>query len=209
MRAPISVAIPTIPPRAVGGTSASEAYEVPGIPYVRGGGLLQQAVYSAQHQTVEPRAIHVALDNEKKGAADTRQRALDMVDSEYVSFLDDDDLMYPHHLETHWALLRETGADVAYSWFDGNEPFPASSHRGKVWDPAGPHHITMTITVRTELAKQVGFAPHPDAREDGAFEDWRFILGLNELGAKFIGTGLLTWHYRVWRGNTSGLATRW
>lgn len=200
------VAIPTIPPRAANGVPVDPPPGFPGMPRAP---MLIQASWSVQQQTVKPAGISLAVDMDHKGAAATRQRALDLVTTPWVSFLDDDDLMYPHHIETHWRILQESGADVAYSWFDGNEPFPASTHRGKVWDPAGPHHITMTITVRTELAKQIGFAPHPDARADGSFEDWRFICGLNELGARFVGTDELTWHYRIHNNNTSGLAARW
>ncbi len=129
-------------------------------------------------------------------------------DEEVEIFIDSDDTWYPHHLETHWRLLQESGADVAYSWFDGNLPFPESTHRGRVWDPAAPHHTTMTITVRTELAKRVGFAlDHPEGWIL-AQEDWRLIVGLNEIGAKFIGTAETTWTYRVHGGNTSGMAGR-
>lgn len=193
---PITVAIPALPTRT------------------GPGGLLEQAIDSVRRQTVTPAGgISVVIDTNRDGAAITRQRALNAVETDFVSYLDDDDILHPHHLETHWALLRETGADVAYSWFDGNEPFGPQgelTHRGKVWNPEGPHHITMTITVRTALAKQVGFTPHPDASEAiGMAEDWVHILGLNALGARFVGTGIVTWTYRVHSGNTSGLATRW
>jgi hypothetical protein len=208
--APITVAIPVIPTRGFGSPPVKPP---PGFPHIPAAPMLEQAVASVHAQTLKPSGgISLAADVDKLGAATTRQRALDAVTTEWVSFLDDDDLMYPHHLETHWRILQESGADVAYSWFDGNQPFGIEgerTHRGKVWNPAGPHHITMTITVRTELAKRVGFAPHPDASPDGMYEDWRMILGLNTLGAKFIGTDQLTWHYRVHSGNTSGLATRW
>ena len=203
---PIGVALPTIPPRAYGSPPVDPPAGFPaGMPRAS---MLDQAVWSVQQQTVAPAGMWVALDVDREGAAATRQRALDMVDAEYVAFLDDDDLWYPHHLEVHWNLLREHDADVAYSWFDGNEPFP--EHRGRRWDPDQPHHITMAITVRTELAKAVGFStPNPRATATCAGEDWMFILGLNDSGAKFVGTGEVTWHYRVHGANTSGLATRW
>lgn len=205
--------MPTIPPRAIGGNSTAEAYEVPGIVHVPGGGLYEQAVTSIANQTVAPLALHVALDVDRQGAAATRQRALDMAAEDpratFVAFIDDDDLWYPHHLETHWNLLREHDADVAYSWFDGNEPFgPNPAHRGLAWDPEHPHHITMGITVRTELAKAVGFDVGMATAGCGN-EDWQFLLGLNALGAKFVGTGEITFHYRLHRTNTSGLPSRW
>lgn len=190
MTAPITVAMPTIPPRV-------------------GGQLFKHAVYGVRKQTLQPAGgISVALDVDKAGAAVTRQRALDAVRTEYVAFLDDDDYFYPQHLSTLYGLLREHEAHYAYSWFDGNNPFPA--HRGRQMNPEDPHHTTMTVLVRTELAKEAGFLqPDGPMHRDWSGEDWQFELRCLQLGGKFIGTADITWHYRVHGGNTSGLATRW
>jgi hypothetical protein len=196
---PVTVVIPTHPARG----AALDART-----------LLGQAVASVRAQTLQPAGgISIACDLNGDGAAATRQRALDEVDTEFVSFLDSDDTWYPHHLGRHWQLLTAgTGdkrlsayADVAYSWFDGNDPFPM--HRGRVFDPADPHHLTMTLTVRTALAKRVGFLGDP-LHPDWSGEDWRMILGLRDLGARFVGTGEVTWTYRVHGANTSGHPTR-
>lgn len=172
------------------------------------GTLLGRAVASIHAQTVRAGGgISIACDLDGDGAAKTRQRALDEVETEFVSFLDSDDWLYPNHLETHWRILQESGADVAYSWFGGNRPFPESTHRGIPFDPEHPHHITMTITVRTSLAKAAGFGDKP-LHLEWAGEDWIHLLRLCELGAKFVGTGEETWHYAVHGGNTSGLPNR-
>ena len=192
---PITACIPTHPARG-------DAFD--------GHSLLGQAIASVFRQTAQAEGgISLATDLDGDGAGRTRQRALDAVETEWVSFLDSDDTWYPHHLATHMRLLEESGADVCYSWFDGNQlPGWEITHRGRVWNSAEPHHTTMTLTVRTELAKRVGFATdHPEGWTL-AQEDWRFVLGLNELGAKFIGTGETTWTYRIHGGNTSGLPSR-
>jgi len=187
--ADITVATPTIPPRVCNG-------------------MLEASNLSVREQTLLPEGgISVALDVDKRGAARTRQRALDAVRTKWVAFLDDDDWLYPNHLETLYQLVIEHGADYSYSWFDGNNPFPM--HKGRQMNPAEPHHTTMTVLVRTELAKEVGFANHPDAPSEWSGEDWAFTLGCIKLGAKFIGTGDTTWHYNVHSGNTSGLQSRW
>lgn len=189
---PIAVVIPTHPAR--GHTSDPKT-------------LLGRAVASVRAQTVQPQGgVSIACDLDGDGAAKTRQRALDAVgDVEFVSFLDSDDYFYPNHLETHYRLLRVENADVAYSWFGGNRPFLESTHRGIPFDNAHPHHITMTITVRTELAKQVGFLfdqMHPEWYG----EDWKMVTGLAALGAKFVGTGEETWYYDSSHGgNSSGI----
>lgn len=191
----ITVVTPSIPPRT------------------QVGGLLRRAVYSVRKQTFQPTGgISVALDVDKQGAAVTRQRALDAVrpDSDWVAFLDDDDTWYPHHLETLKELVEESGADYAYSWFDGNNPFPM--HRGKQMSENFDemHHTTMTIMCRTELAKAAGFLqPEGPMHHEWAGEDWQFMQRCHKLGAKFIGTGEITWTYHVHTGNTSGLPERW
>ncbi len=180
----ITVAIPTIPPRAE---------------------KLARAVKSVFDQTFAASALSIAIDTKKRGAAHTRQRALDGVKTTWVAFLDDDDYFYSNHLEKCMSMLEAHEADVAYTWFDGNNPFPM--HRGREWNPKEPHHITMTLVVRTELAQDIGFAlDHPEGWTLPQ-EDWRMIVGLNNLGARFIGTGDITWHYTVDGGNTSGLPT--
>lgn len=206
-KSPITVAIPTHPAR---GNTMNPAT------------LLGRAYASVQAQTLQPEAVAIACDLNGDGAGATRQRALDEVETEFVSFLDSDDYLYPHHLETHWRLLTAVGegaelddiaglspvADVAYSWWGGNRPFPESSHRGPHFNPQRPHHITMTLTVRTSLAKAAGFITEP-LGPDWTGEDWHFILRLCELGARFVGTGDETWFYDSFHGgNTSGHPNR-
>lgn len=186
---PITVATPAIPPRVCNG-------------------LLQAAADSVSEQTVKPTGgMSVSVDVLKEGPGVVRQRALDAVRTDWTAFLDDDDYFYPHHLERLYGLVKDHDADVAYGWFDGNKPFPML--RGRQFNHDEPHHTTMTLLVRTELAKSIGFtAHHPDGWALPS-EDWQFILGCSAAGAKFIGTGDVTWHYRVHGKNTSGLPERW
>jgi hypothetical protein len=197
--------------------------------------LLGRAIASVNAGIVKPRAIVIAVDMDRSGAAKTRQHALDLalgvgvdpddhIPTKFVSFLDSDDTWYTGkeddgvhfgHLATHRRLLcGESGTedlgDVAYSYFDGNGIAQEweKTHRGKAWDPQNPHHITMTITVRSSFARQCSFIG-PDLDPDWTGEDWRFILALNELGARFVGTGEITWTYQVDHGgNTSGSPLR-
>jgi glycosyltransferase involved in cell wall biosynthesis len=172
------------------------------------GGLLYAAVTSVQTQTVVlGGGISIALDANREGAARTRQRALDAVQTEWVAFIDDDDLWYPHHIETLLELQRATDADFLYSWFDGNNPFPM--HRGRQFNHAEPHHTTMNVMVRTKIAKDAGFLmPNGPLHQDWMGEDWQFIMRCSGMGAKFAGTGEITWHYRSHGQHTSGLP-RW
>jgi glycosyltransferase involved in cell wall biosynthesis len=186
VRSNITVVTPSIPPRTE---------------------MLVRAMRSVVTQTLAPDALSVVLDTEHAGAAATRQRALQAVQTGWTAFLDDDDWFYADHLRTLMNIARDANADYAYSWFDGNDPFPM--HRGRQMNPAEPHHTTMTVLVRTELAKEVGFVNHPDAPAEWSGEDWRFTLECVRAGAKFVGTGEVTWHYNVHGANTSGYGSRW
>lgn len=170
-------------------------------------GSLRRAVDSVLSQQHPADAVVVAVDATHDGAAATRQRALQMARSDWVAFLDSDDWWYPHHLSTLLDLAREHDADYCYSWFSGNDPFPM--HRGRQMNAADPHHTTMTVMVRTGLAKAVGFVNHPDANKVWPGEDWNFTLQCVQANARFAGSGDITWHYGVDGRNTSGLPTRW
>ena len=185
----VAVLIPTIPPRT--------------------GNRLTRALQSVFEQTLTPVEVHVLVDRNREGAPAIRQRALNLLSDRirWVAFLDDDDFWYPHHLHTLVNLAQNEQAQVAYSWFDGNDPFPM--HRGRQWNPADPHHTTMNILVDRRYAQFVGFRQdHPEGW-DLPQEDWRFIVDLNNIGAKFAGTGEITWHYAAHGENTSGRPDRW
>jgi len=195
MKPGITVAIPTIPPRAH---------------------LLQRAVASVLAQTHPAAGLAIAIDYAKQGAGGTRQRALDMVDTQWVAFLDDDDEFMPTHLETLWNAAHAHSADYVYAWYEtvpfGCDPFPASPHYLDPWDPTRPRQTTVTTLVRTELAKEVGFANFTETGEliDGQRwgEDYAFTLGCNEKG-KIHHVVAKTWYWHHDSGNTSGRSDRW
>jgi len=191
-----------------GDEQAAVAVVIPAIP-PRVGDLLPRALKSVFDQELIPTEVHIVIDKDRRGAAYTRQAALDLVGAHirYVAFLDDDDFWYPQHLKVLVNLVQGAGAQVGYSWFDGNDPFPM--HRGREFDPANPHHTTMNILVERLYAQFVGFSQvHPEGWTLPQ-EDWQFITGLVKAGAKFAGTGEITWHYSGHGANTSGLPDRW
>lgn len=168
-------------------------------------GMLQRAIDSVYQQTMPAYALAVALDLDREGAPATRQRALDMVQTEWVAFLDSDDYWLPVHLEALSQWAQEQQADYVYSYWTGAPD--VLGHFGKVFDPANPTETTMTILVRTELAKQVGFKALED-RQANTGEDWRMTLGCIELGAKIVHLPMKTWVWSHHSGNTSGLPTK-
>jgi hypothetical protein len=199
----ITVAIPTLPARAH---------------------MLRRAVQSVTRQSLTAAAISIATDVIGAGAAATRQRALDAVNTEWVAFLDDDDTFKERHLRVLYEHAIATGADMVYSWFDmtgGVDPFPIT-HQTSEFDPSSPVETTITTLMRTECAKAVGFAALDRGHDQNSGEDYGMVLGLVKMGAKIrnVNAGRApadvdrTWFYNVHvnsrgeMGNTSGLPTK-
>jgi glycosyltransferase involved in cell wall biosynthesis len=163
-------------------------------------GMLQRAINSVNAQTT-PHLLVTVEDTTGQGAAKTRQRGLDQVTTPWVAFLDSDDEMDPTHLQQLLAYAEQTEADYVYPWFrvvGGRDPFPMFF--GKPWDDAHPHSTTITILVRTELAKRVGFT--------GEGEDFRFTKGCIAAGAKIVHYPAKTWTWVHGPQNTSGRPNR-
>lgn len=171
----------------------------------RANGMLERAAASVRAQTVPVHHI-LAEDIHRMGAAITRAHGLHLVETEWTAFLDSDDELDPDHIEQLLACAKETGADYVYPWFrvvGGTDPFPM--FYGKPFDPDAPNSTTITILVRTELAKEVGFARDPDVQVSG--EDFQFTLGCIAAGAKIVHLSRRSWTWYHGPQNTSGLPT--
>lgn len=185
----VGVAIPSIPPR---------------------GKLLLRCVQSVLAQTHPVAQIHVEVDVDHSGAGPTRSRAIAAMHTEWTCLIDDDDEMYPSHVQRLIEHARETGADVVYPWFDvrgGTDPFP--QFEGKEWDPEAPRIFPITVLARTELLQMSEF-PEP---KQGAWmeDDWPFWQQIQDAGGKIVHLPERTWawHHHSFPGNTSGVPTRW
>lgn len=167
-------------------------------------GLLARATASVYAQTQVPQAIVVVVDDERKGAGWTRRTLLSLVDTEWIAWLDSDDEWLPEHLEKLHRVAVETDSVFVFSWFHALvDPL---GHFGLPFNPCTPHHTTMNVLVRTDIAREVGF---PD-NQPGPFanEDWAFITGVAKLacerGLKMTHLAERTWTYQMGHGNTSG-----
>lgn len=167
-------------------------------------GMLVRALTSVAAQTLQPAAIVVINDLEKQGAGTTRQRLLDLVHTQWIAWLDSDDEWMPEHLEKLMRVAVETDSIYVYSWMHGADPL---GHFGVPFSPCTPHHTTMTVLVRTEIAQEVGF---PETSKKGHFsnEDWAFITGVAKIacerGLKMTHLAERTWTYHAGHHNSSG-----
>lgn len=169
-----------------------------------------------------PDEIHIAIDNDGAGAAPTRHRALMRATTDWVAFLDSDDMWLRQHLNHLLAHAKDTGADFVYSWYmlldqnghlwEDHDPIFPPGHFLNPWNPNDPIETTITTLVRRELAQQVGFrnATEPGGTNPGANsgEDRRFTLECNRIGAKIEHLVERTWVWSHHGNNTSGLPTK-
>jgi hypothetical protein len=194
---------------------------------MQGGTLLRQATESVYRQTRAVDAHIVTVDTTGQGAAATRQRALDMVTTDWVACLDSDDVFLPKHIEWLMKHAEITGADYVYSWFKvlqqfangetkilEDDPVFPITHYLNPFDPEDPIETTITVLVRTELAKEVGYKPLDRGHDTNSGEDFGFTLGCVAAGAKISHLVRKSWLWRHWdmpdgrRGNTAGLPTK-
>lgn len=172
----------------------------------RANGMLERAAASVRAQTVPVEHV-LAEDIHHLGAAITRAHGLHLVETEWVAFLDSDDELDPDHIEQLLACAKESGADYVYPWFrvvGGTDPFPM--FYGKPFDPDAPNSTTITILVRTELAKTVGFVADPTVQVAG--EDFLFTKGCIAAGAKIVHLPRRSWTWHHGAHNSSGLPDR-
>jgi glycosyltransferase involved in cell wall biosynthesis len=208
----VTVVIPSIPPReAMRERAKLSAWAA--LTRLEESGLLPD---------VAGTGVVVANDERRLGAARTRHLGLMNVQTEYVAFLDDDDVMLPDHLEKLYAAALEHQADYLWSRFvivhsDGSlQPGPAflGEKAFRQWDDNDPCQTTITTLVRTELARDVGgFEQFDDTGEliDGQRrgEDFEFTTRCRAGGAVFRHVPAVTWHWHHHGRNTSGLPDRW
>jgi glycosyltransferase involved in cell wall biosynthesis len=201
MEPSLAVCIPTIPSR---------------------GERLASTLESVRRQTRKPDEVQVSLDEVGVGAAANRNNAWRNASSDWIAFVDDDDTIYPNHLEFLLATAMETNADLVYPWFDLWEgPDPLSVlHEGKYVSPLGVpfgedakqyiltegNFIPITVLVKRSLLETVGGFPQPGSEEwpDDRNEDWGCWQKMLRAGAKFVHAPKRTWRWH-WHGeHTSG-----
>jgi glycosyltransferase involved in cell wall biosynthesis len=193
---------------------------------------LERAVLSVKAQTRQPDHVVVEYDSERTGAAQARNRALARVTTDYVAWLDDDDLLRDSHLRTLMRVVEyprgsfDPVPDLVY-------PTPviaphldptAVTVSGQLRLPwgvrFGPEQaaylrrqgsfIPMTHLVRTEAVRDI------DGFQDGYWVDGRYrgededyLIRLLDRGAVFEHINRKTW---IWNAHpatsTAGRADR-
>jgi len=153
--------------------------------------MLAEAIASVIGQTLPPLEHLIGIDHAKAGPVVVRNALLRSARGDRIAILDDDDLLYPRHLEA----LAAVDADVAYSFCDvaGRDWTP-----NRAFDPVAlraGNYIPITALIRRDLLERLGGFP------DTRMEDWDLWLRALDAGARFACVPEVTWRYRFHGGN--------
>lgn len=186
--------------------------------------MLERALASAKAQTWPADQIVVNTDKTRQGATWARNFALERLTTEWVAWLDSDDVLLPNHLQVCMRWAGKTGADLVYPGMiavGGRDPLACPINGVLVnpyqvpFGPEQAHHlrtvgnfIPITWVGRTDLIRKVGGFPAPVAdpsKGSGRIEeDYGLLLKLLDAGAKFVHAPLKTWRYFFHDQNTGG-----
>jgi glycosyltransferase involved in cell wall biosynthesis len=172
-------------------------------------------------QTRPVAQISIAVDTLHEGAPATRNRAMLALETDWVGFLDDDDLLLPLHVE-HLLDEAESAGDVGmvWGWFTvagGVDPFPPD-FRGRQYEAPDGHCVPITYLVRRDVLRAAwdrmgGFQADPDGTGNWGVQDLPIIDTIHAVMAdnrmRSLALPTTTWVWNHHGSNTSGLGSRW
>lgn len=160
--------------------------------------LLNRCIESVRAQTLRVKQHAILLDNghpeEPLGPAVMRNQLLNGVDTEWVVFLDDDDVINHDFMEKLWPYTDYADVVIPHCLFDGapinpifvNQP---SFNREKLREHG---QFPITVLARTEAVLNAhGFNP------DDQYEDWSMWNRMADLGYLFHIVPEELWIYRT------------
>jgi hypothetical protein len=175
-------------------------------------GQLARAVDSVKAQKRQPDELILEPDPERTGAAATRNRALQRVTTDFVAWLDSDDMLLPNHIRGLCKTQETYKADIVYSAWEGINT--------RMFDPAlfvtqwSPIHeklqlagnfMPITTLIRTQAMLDVGGFQEAQI---GNGEDAQMYRKLIYAGCVFACHPAVTWLWPPNTSHTSGLGSR-
>lgn len=177
--------------------------------------MLAEAIASVRAQTLPP-LEHLVVDDgsdsvpelagvtvlrvSRGGPGPARNAAIAIARGEAIALLDDDDLWHPHHLETVWGVMQQTGADVVYA--DCVVENRRDGYGFEVEDFVGDtilerNFLCLPATlVRTSSARAVGAFP-----DEPRGQDWSLWKNMHRAGMRFVHVPQVTVTYRFHTDN--------
>lgn len=157
--------------------------------------LLCEMINSVSLQVVKPSQHLIVVDD--KHLVPKLNKMIEIASTEYVVQVDDDDLLYPNHVQV---LNDNLVADVVWTWCDVT---------GRNWDPnqgyrkgelAHGNYIPSNCAIRREALLAVG--GHDEAARH---HDHDLLQRLEAAGCSFHNVPIKTWNYRFGLSNNMSL----
>lgn len=130
---------------------------------------LQRAIDSAKATECE---VLYKVDETDQGRSATRNELIKQATTPWVSFLDDDDTVYPDYVER---LQQEINAHPDADVVHFREYFMPTGHMFPTWPVVEWGNVGICFSVRRELA-----ILHPFVEQD--YEDFKFVENLYNKG---------------------------
>lgn len=164
--------------------------------------LLMDAVQSVQAQTEEPTRHLVMLDADAAGPAIIRNLLIRQARTDWVAFLDDDDVLHDDHIEALCGALDDTGADLAFSWHTTTGAVPLVP-RFDEWnsEAVAYMHAGINVVPVTVLARRSAILDAGGFNPADRYEDYSLWLRMLDNGSTFVCVPRETWTYRMLGGN--------
>jgi glycosyltransferase involved in cell wall biosynthesis len=179
------------------------------IPTIRGREEdLMRATLSVMEQERQPDQLIVELDENRTGAAATRNRMIAKVETDVIAWLDDDDHFGPSHLRACMRVMEQSPfhPDLVFpvpKMLNGRDP-TAVTHAAHIRNVGS--YIPITHLVRTEIVRKIGGFPEGETLPDGRYrgEDEAYLIKLLDAGAVFEHLDKSTWFWRTNPKSTAG-----
>jgi glycosyltransferase involved in cell wall biosynthesis len=144
---------------------------------------------SVAEQTHKPAAHLVGVDFARIGGARMKNALAERVDTEWIAILDDDDYLYPQHLQR--LIESSADADVVYSYCDS--PGDCFTSYNRPWggpdSVRGASIVSHNALVRTSVFKDAGCF----SLQRGY--DWWLWRTIADAGGRFVSVPERTWFY--------------
>ena len=125
-------------------------------------------------------------DTNHKGAGEMRRKAIERAETDWVSFLDDDDTVTTDYVER---LEEEIAGHPEADLIHFREYFVETGELLPYWPNVTWGNVGISFSVKTEIAKNIGFKSEP-------YEDYEFIKRVEAAGYNIFFSKYITYRVR-------------
>lgn len=160
-------------------------------------GMLAEACASVAAQIQQRPVAHlIGVDHAGRGPAAIRNELIAAATTDWVAFLDDDDVLDSVHLAVLAGQIENADVIASHCRFSGerippkycNRPFDRAALR---------EHGIFPITVLARRSAVLAAGGFGDER----YEDWELWNRMADQGSRFLVVPMATWTYRLGHGN--------